>query len=54
MAKLTLKARSSGRADLIKAAESKERAVRDWSDGKVSSAQRDKVVAAANEKLRGA
>lgn len=51
MAKLTLKGRSS--MDRIKAAESKERAVRDWSDGKVSAAQRDKVVAAANDKLKG-
>lgn len=53
MAKLTLKGRSA-RTDLVRAAESKDKAVRDWSDGKVSSAQRDKVVAAANEKLRGA
>lgn len=49
MAKLTLKHRS----ERVKAAESKERAVKDWSDGKVSSTQRDKAVSAANDKLRG-
>lgn len=48
MAKLTLK-RASPR---LEAARAKEKAVQRWADGKVSTAQRDKAVSAANEKLR--
>lgn len=49
MAKLTLNGRSSAR---IEAAQVKQKVVQRWADGKVSTAQRDKVVSAANEKLR--
>jgi hypothetical protein len=49
MATLTLKNKSGNR---IEAARAKEKAVQRWADGKVSTAQRDKAVSAANEKLR--
>lgn len=52
MAQLTLKGRVGRTLDRLKTADTKQKAVRDWSDGKVSSAQRDKAISAANEKLR--
>lgn len=49
MAKLTLRGNSSARVEAVNA---KHKAVQRWADGKVSAAQRDKAVSAANEKLR--
>lgn len=48
----TLKGRSARTLDRLKTVDARQRAVRDWSDGKVSSAQRDKAIAVANDKLR--
>lgn len=52
MATLTLKGRVGRSIDRLKSVDAKQKAVRDWADGKVSSSQRDKSISAANDKLR--